>query len=972
MANEIELQIESKIGEVNKQVNQLDKSLDNLGNNDAFEEMEESIENMQKSLNKIDFSKIFGSNAFKTIKGMGSGLTSFSKTLFNTVLPITTLVKAGKEALTVTNKTVADLNRVSLAMGSAAGKAMDYAEQVEKIVGIRKEDFLGYQSLFYTIADGAGIASDKAYEMSRNLTQLTYDMAAKNNSDDIEYWAGSLRRAMTGSIETLQDWGYAIRETDLKNIAANEGINASVRNMNSATKTMLRYNAVMQQQSYTQGYFLKTSMTLATAQIKLQSSVRNLAEALGKLLYPIALKVVPVLTAMVQIIETAMKNLANILRINLPEIEIKTEDKGNPFEHIEDGAKEASKAINKLSIDELNVLSQGTGGTAEGADYTNMINLESYDWLKDFDMSEVQAKFENLKAKLEPLAPLFEGIGNGIKIIVDVVKTFSDTVFMPWLQSLGDWAADNPETLKLIGTGLSILAVGMYAIGAALKVADFLGLPKLLVDIKSKFKDLSRVYNVNGKVFTGWDLFREKLIKIGGVALVLYGVFELVESITDIITGKGDKWENIKDAIGGVAFAAVGVAIAVGAITGVTAGLWLLAAGLFAFVVKNIETVIANIMRIGGSIGATLETGLTYVFQFVGDLGNTIWTALKEIWNGILNVIPDFLAKIGWKLNSWVHELMNSLMKTIGETKFGQWLSEKFGLELGESVQPLLDMSKKELEEAEKALNESLDWNKKQEKLWAERDKSNSDFWDKVRNTIKTDNENWSAGWTEWENQAKERKAADKEDNSGLIQNIIDLVKSGQETAGTQEDLLGQVEETLAASNVQAETQLEKTDIQIEKAEEGNVKIDNLSTVTQDAFKDLNTQMSATDTRLFSLLESILEATRNIRINITKNYYSGAEEYATGGFPVSGELFYARENGMPELVGRVGNRTAVMNNGQIAATMAQALMGAMSQNQQPQVIENRLYLDGDVVYRNQQKVASSKGYSMGGGAFATA
>ena len=57
MANEIELQIESKIGEVNKQVNQLDKSLDNLGNNDAFEEMEESIENMQKSLNKIDFSK---------------------------------------------------------------------------------------------------------------------------------------------------------------------------------------------------------------------------------------------------------------------------------------------------------------------------------------------------------------------------------------------------------------------------------------------------------------------------------------------------------------------------------------------------------------------------------------------------------------------------------------------------------------------------------------------------------------------------------------------------------------------------------------------------------------------------------------------------------------------------------------------------------------------------------------------------
>ena len=971
MANEIELQIESKIKEATKQVQELDKSLDNLGDNDGLEEIAQSAESVQKSLNKIDFSKVFNSGAFKTAKGIGSSLSGFSKTLFNTVLPLSTLVKTGKEAITVANKTVADLNRTRVVMGDAADEAIRYAEAVEKTLNIRKADFLGLQSTFFTIAEGTGIAGDKAAIMSRNLTQLSYDMASFYNSTDVEYYAGALRRAMTGSIETLQDLGFAIRETDLKNVAANEGLNVTVRNLNSASKTMLRYNAVMNQQQYIQGNFIRTTYTLSTAQIKLDSMLKNLYETLGTLIYPLMMKIVPVLTAFVEIVKEAMYSLVKALGIELPKVEIdKTDTSG--LEDIENAAKDADKAINKLSIDELNVLSQGNGGTTEGTDFTGMIDPYNYNWLEDYDVGEIQAKFENLKAKLEPFAPLFEGIGNGIKIIIDALKAFSDSVFMPWLQSLGDWAADNPETLKLIGTGLTLLAAGITAMGVASNVASFLGLPKLLGDIKNKFDKLKVAYTIDGKTFTGWTLLRDKIISVAGVAAILYGVYKLIESATDIITGKGNKWENIKDSIGGVAFAAVGVAIALGAIAGLAAALWLGAAGLFAFIVKNIERVIANIMIIGSVIGEALEKGLTYVFQFMGDVGNTIWTGLKQISNGLFNVIPNFITKLREELKLGILKIMDSLMDTVGKTKFGQWLSEKFGLDLGESVEPLIESAEKELEEAKNALEESIDWNKKQEELWEERSKSNEEFWDNIRRNITGNEARNRLEWFAWRDEADARKADDEEDNSGLMENILELIKTGQESTGTQDDLLGQVEETLAKANINSETQLEKVDTQIEKTEEGNTKIDNLSTVTQDAIKELNTQMTTTDTKLFSLLESILEATRNIKINITKNYYSGAEEYATGGFPVSGELFYARENGMPELVGRVGNRTAVMNNGQIAATMAQALMGAMSQNQQPQVIENRLYLDGDVVYRNQQKVASSKGYSMGGGAFATA
>lgn len=44
--------------------------------------------------------------------------------------------------------------------------------------------------------------------------------------------------------------------------------------------------------------------------------------------------------------------------------------------------------------------------------------------------------------------------------------------------------------------------------------------------------------------------------------------------------------------------------------------------------------------------------------------------------------------------------------------------------------------------------------------------------------------------------------------------------------------------------------------------------------------------------------------------------------YATGGFPTMGQMFIARENGIPEMVGRIGTRTAVANNDQIVSAVA--------------------------------------------------
>lgn len=53
--------------------------------------------------------------------------------------------------------------------------------------------------------------------------------------------------------------------------------------------------------------------------------------------------------------------------------------------------------------------------------------------------------------------------------------------------------------------------------------------------------------------------------------------------------------------------------------------------------------------------------------------------------------------------------------------------------------------------------------------------------------------------------------------------------------------------------------------------------------------------------------------------------------YGKGGLPDSGQLFVARENGIPELVGTMGSKNAVANNQQIVEGIEQGVMSAMLQ-----------------------------------------
>ena len=97
----------------------------------------------------------------------------------------------------------------------------------------------------------------------------------------------------------------------------------------------------------------------------------------------------------------------------------------------------------------------------------------------------------------------------------------------------------------------------------------------------------------------------------------------------------------------------------------------------------------------------------------------------------------------------------------------------------------------------------------------------------------------------------------------------------------------------------------------------------------------------------------------------------GLQGFADGGFPEMGELFLARESGN-ELVGRIGSKSAVMNNDQLISSVAlgvrDALVDAIGNTDESITVPVVIKLNDDTLYDSNVKVKKRRGmnFSKGG------
>ena len=138
--------------------------------------------------------------------------------------------------ITASNSYIENLNLFNVSMGQYAEEARNYAEQVGEVMGINPGEWMRNQGVFMTITEGFGVASDRAYTMSKNLTQLTYDLASFFNISTSDAFQ-KLESGISGELEPLRRLGYDLSVARLQQEAYNLGIEKSVTAMTQAEKS---------------------------------------------------------------------------------------------------------------------------------------------------------------------------------------------------------------------------------------------------------------------------------------------------------------------------------------------------------------------------------------------------------------------------------------------------------------------------------------------------------------------------------------------------------------------------------------------------------------------------------------------------------------------------------------------------------------------------------------------------------------
>ena len=509
---------------------------------------------------------------------------------------------------------IEDVNLFTVSMGEFANEAKAYAETVSEIMGIDPGEWMRNQGIFQTLATGFGVASDKAYIMSKNLTQLGYDLSSFFNLSTDEAME-KLQSGLAGELEPLRRIGYDLSQAKLEATALELGIDKSVSSMTQAEKAMLRYYAIMTQVTTVQGDMARTLEAPANQMRIFTAQIEMLGRAIGSMFIPLLNKVLPYLIAATKVLRELVSGVASLLGFEMPDVDYSgvssmesvAEDTSGALDEATESAKKLKSYM--LGFDELNVINPDTGSSGVSDDTIGAFDFElpEYDFLGEATESRVAQIVEEMKEWL------------GITGEIDSWSELLDTRF--------------GHILNLVGQ----VAVGI----AAWKILD------------STIKGIDTIHKLLSSPSYSIAI---------GVMITLMGVSLTVDGIKDAITRGLDKF-NFAEIVGGSLLTVGGAALLGSKIT-----TWLGTA----FESPKIAFALARIgkhlgVTTSGAVGAAIGAAIVGVIAGIAMYFTGIYDACKDglDWlNGILISLGSTLAGagIGWLIGGPVGAAIGALI----------------------------------------------------------------------------------------------------------------------------------------------------------------------------------------------------------------------------------------------------------------------------------------------------------------------
>lgn len=617
------------------------------------------------------------------------------------------------------------------AMGNLSGEADTLISKMQGLLGVDPTKAMTYMATIQSLGTSFGLTSDKAYILSKNLTQLAYDEGSYWNKNVAETFT-AMSSAISGEIEPIRRLGVDLSQARLQQELLALGFNKQVSSLSQADKAVLRYIAIMKQTANVQGNLAQTIQSPAN-QIKiLKAQLDMLAKSVGSLLYPAMKSILPPLIAAVQLIREFVQWVAKLMGVKVVFTDFtKSADSvggiGDAMDDTADSTKKAAKALKDytMGFDELNIIdpTQGSSGSGSGASAGNIlgdVDLSGYDMFKQYN-EEFAKQIDAIKQKIKDMLPIIGAVTAALALwkIVDFLTDVATAISkMTDLQKLalsiatvvieaslvfsfakGYASTGNP--LELLGEVVSaafgsfVLWRTMGADGITLGmgiafVASLAGLTYALGTGEANLGDASTwiqaaLTTAFGSI-TGITLLTNLGVATGTAATLSIGLAGLI-TFAGITFSLGEKLKEfpVLDTIiaalmgifGGVAGA--GVALLVGASLPVAGAV--AAAGVGIGLVLHWAGIKWGAKESGEKTDAAAEADIK--MHYVENVFEQRIEAIKQIivtkWNAAIDFMTSLPGKVGDVINS-IGEWFSSLPEKIGYAlgfavgKIGEWV----------------------------------------------------------------------------------------------------------------------------------------------------------------------------------------------------------------------------------------------------------------------------------------------------------
>lgn len=621
------------------------------------------------------------------------------------------------------------------AMGNLSGEADTLIGKMQGLLGVDPTKAMTYMATIQSLGTSFGLTSDKAYVLSKNLTQLAYDEGSYWNKDVAETFT-AMSSAISGEIEPIRRLGVDLSQARLQQELLALGFNKQVSSLSQADKAVLRYIAIMKQTANVQGNLAQTIQSPAN-QIKiLKAQLDMLAKSVGSLLYPAMKSILPPLIAAVQLIREFVQWVAKLMGVKVVFTDFtKSADSvggiGDAMDDTADSTKKAAKALKDytMGFDELNIIdpTQGSSGSGSGASAGNIlgdVDLSGYDMFKQYN-EEFAKQIDAIKQKIEAMLPLIATVATALaawkltNLITDIVDAISKM-----------------NALKSI-----VLGLGVFTVGVVLEITG----------IKDAIEN-----GVNGKNFA--EIVLGALIGTTGAAILGKGIAQF------IVTGFGNTAVGaaIKAAGGSTAGAIIGAAVG-----GVVTGIPMFATGVYDAVKNGLNTLNGILIPLGSTMAGA------GIGAIIGSLGGPIGTGI----GALIGLIVGGLTDVGIAIYQNWDKITESLDKASESLKnwfvgVGEWWNEKWQ-GFSANFQTAWDSLPGFVQHPIQALNQASAGLKQ----WFS---GVGEWWNQKWAGFK---ENWDKAWNSLVDTIKNLPAKFLDYGKNIVQGLIDGINKGIENA---------------------------------------------------------------------------------------------------------------------------------------------------------------------------------------------